>query len=241
MTEIVLYLCSMKYFHAMKTIVAVLVVSILLTGCGNSDYDNIGTTEVTIETDRGKIVVRLYDDTPTYRDNFVRLVKQGAYDGALWHRIVRDGLIQAGTNNEAKYVGETLPAEIVYPRHFHKAGAIAAAKESDDVNPDRRSSNTQFYIVTGKVFTPGSLAELHQTMADTDTAHKIPPFTDIQKKVYVKRGGTPHLDGAYTVFGEVVEGLGVAQSLGHEKTVDEKPVRRLVIKKISVTAEPEKE
>ncbi|MBP3688513.1 MAG: peptidylprolyl isomerase [Bacteroidaceae bacterium] len=231
----------MKYFNSIKTILALLAGLTVTIGCRNSDYDKLGKTEVTIETDRGKIVVRLYDDTPTYRDNFVKLVRMGAYDGAVWHRIVRDGLIQAGTNDEARYIGKTLPAEIVYPRHFHKAGAIAAAREDDDVNPGRRSSNTQFYIVTGKVFTPGSLAELHQRMADADPKHKILPFSELQKRVYTKRGGAPHLDGSYTVFGEVVEGLGAAQSIGHENTVDEKPVRRLVIKKIYVSAEPEQE
>ena len=225
----------MKTSYIIHRTLYLLACLLLMCGCGNRDYDKIGKTEVTIETDRGRIVIRLYDDTPTYRDNFVKLVEQGAYDGAVWHRIVRDGFIQAGTNNEGKYVGNTLPAEIVYPTHFHKAGAVAAAKEDDDVNPDRRSSNTQFYIVTGKVFTPGSLAELRQTMADADTLHGFAPFTELQKRVYTKRGGAPHLDGAYTVFGEVVEGLGVAQSIGHEKTVDEKPVHRIAIKRVSVT------
>ena len=225
----------MKKSYIIHRTLYLLACLLLMCSCGNGDYDRIGKTEVTIETDRGRIVIRLYDDTPTYRDNFVKLVEQGAYDGAVWHRIVRDEFIQAGTNNEGKYVGNTLPAEIVYPTHFHKAGAVAAAKEDDDVNPDRRSSNTQFYIVTGKVFTPGSLAELRQTMADADTLHGFAPFTELQKKVYTKRGGAPHLDGAYTVFGEVVEGLGVAQSIGHEKTVDEKPVHRIAIKRVSVT------
>ncbi len=225
----------MKTSYIIHRTLCILACLILMCSCGNGDYDRIGKTEVTIETDRGRIVIRLYDDTPTYRDNFVKLVEQGAYDGAVWHRIVRDGFIQAGTNDEGKYVGNTLPAEIVYPTHFHKAGAVAAAKEDDDVNPDRRSSNTQFYIVTGKVFTPGSLAELRQIMADADTVHGFAPFTEQQKRVYTKRGGAPHLDGAYTVFGEVVEGLGVVQSIGHEKTVDEKPVHRIVIKRVSVT------
>lgn len=211
-----------------------LLLSLLLLSCGGSDRDRIGSTEVVIETERGNIVLRLYDDTPLYRDNFIRLIREGAYDGTLWHRVVHDGLIQAGSIDDQRW-DHTLPAQILYPRHFHKAGALAAAREGDDVNPERRSSGTQFYIVTGKVFTPGSLAELHQLMQDADTLHHLAPLTDYQKKVYTTRGGAPHLDGSYTVFGEVVEGLETAQRLARTPTDDrEHPLRPLLIRRITV-------
>lgn len=214
--------------------ILLLLLALTLWACTDKERDRIGSTEVTIETEKGRIVLRLYDDTPTYRDNFIKLIKEGAYDGTVWHRIVKDGLIQAGSIDEDRWK-YTLPAEIHYPRHFHKAGALAAAREGDDVNPEKRSSGTQFYIVTGKVFSSGSLAELHQMMQDADTLRKIPAFTDLQKKVYTTKGGTPHLDGEYTVFGEVVEGLETAKMIGRNRT-DEKehPLKKLVIKRITV-------
>lgn len=223
----------------LKSILAVLMAAVLvLCGCSDSKrLDKIGKTEVTIKTNRGKIVIRLYDDTPEYRDNFLTLVKKGAYDGTVWHRIVPGKLIQAGTVNESKYAGPTLPAEIIYPKHFHKAGALAAAREDDIVNPDKRSSNTQFYIVTGTVFTPASLAQLHEQLVAADTTANPIVFSDYQKKVYTTVGGTPHLDNEYTVFGEVVDGLGVVQNIGNEKVNGEKPIHRLVIESITVTGE----
>ena len=227
----------MKTCNFLKIVIVAIAGAISLSCCDNKDYDKIGKTEVTIETDHGNIVLRLYDDTPEYRDNFVRLIRKKAYDGAVWHRIVPEGLIQAGTVNDHKYAGKTLPSEIVYPKHFHKAGALAAAREDDDKNPGRRSSNTQFYIVTGKVYTPGELIEEHMNMQECDTSHVIPSFTDYQKKIYTTKGGAPFLDSRYTVFGEVVDGMGVVQYFGKQKSVDEKPVKRLVLKSIRVTKE----
>lgn len=214
-----------------------LLLSLLLLSCGGSDRDRIGSTEVVIETERGNIVLRLYDDTPLYRDNFIRLIREGAYDGTLWHRVVHDGLIQAGSIDDQRW-DHTLPAQILYPRHFHKAGALAAAREGDDVNPERRSSGTQFYIVTGKVFTPGSLAELHQLMQDADTLHHLAPLTDYQKKVYTTRGGAPHLDGSYTVFGRVIAGMDVVDRIQVVETdKNDRPLTDIRIKKATVLSE----
>lgn len=215
------------------------------SGCGNNKNNKIGNTEVIIETSMGKITLRLYDDTPQHRDNFIKLTKEGAYDGIIWHRIVNDGIIQSGdpglkAKGEALKVDTTkyqytIPAEIHYPRHFHKAGALAAAREPDSVNHDKRSSSTQFYIVSGKVFTPGSLAELHQLMNDADTLRDIPPFTEYQKKIYLTKGGSPHLDGEYTVFGEVVDGMRVVQAIDRIKTdAKEHPLKQVVIKKVTI-------
>lgn len=218
--------------------------ALVLSGCGDKN-DRIGKTEVVIETDRGKITLRLFDDTPVHRDNFIRLAKAGAYDGIIWHRVVKDMLIQSG-DPKLKARGEkltvdtsemhyTLPAEIVYPRHYHKAGALAAAREGNDVNPEKRSSGTQFYIVGGTVYTPGKLAEVHQLMQDADTLHRIPAFTEAQKKSYTTKGGAAHLDGEYTVFGQVVDGLEVVKYLTRTPTDDkEHPLKEIRIRRVTV-------
>lgn len=221
-----------------------IVMMLLLNGCSDKN-DRIGKTEVVIETDRGKITLRLFDDTPVHRDNFIRLAKAGAYDGIIWHRVVKDMLIQSG-DPKLKARGEkltvdtsqmnyTLPAEIHYPRHYHRAGALAAARESNDVNPEKRSSGTQFYIVGGTVYTPGKLAEVHQLMQDADTLHKIPALTEAQKKTYTTKGGAAHLDGEYTVFGQVVDGLEVVKYLTRTPTDDkEHPLKEIRIKRVIV-------
>ena len=217
---------------------------LLLNGCSDGN-DRIGKTEVVIETDRGKIILRLFDDTPVHRDNFIRLAKAGAYDGIIWHRVVKDMLIQSGDprlkaggealtvdTSQMKY---TLPAEIRYPKYYHRAGALAAARESNDVNPEKRSSGTQFYIVGGTIYTPRKLAEVHQLMQDADTLHRIPAFTEAQKKTYTTKGGAAHLDGEYTVFGQVVDGLEVVKYLTRTPT-DEKehPLKEIRIKRVIV-------
>lgn len=126
---------------------------------------------VRLETSAGPIRIRLYDDTPRHRDNFVKLVKEGFYDGVTFHRIIRDFMIQTGDPNSKKSNGAelgsgdpgyTVPAEIVYPKHYHKYGAVAAARTGDAVNPQRASSGSQFYIVTGQ---KQSAADLEQMAA----------------------------------------------------------------------------
>ena len=168
-----------------------------LTACHDSRRDAIGQTEVLIETTEGDIVVRLYDDTPIHRDNFIHNVREGVYDCILFNRIVPDMVIQAGDTtlklgNETKKAEGTkreagsgeqkagsasapalLTAEIVYPRHFHKQGALAAAREPDSINPGRQSSALQWYIVTGKKYTSGELAELQATLYDAKVAARF--------------------------------------------------------------------
>ncbi len=219
--------------------------ALLISACSDSKRDAIGRTEVVIETSRGNITLRLYDDTPLHRDNFIRLVRQGVYDGLLWNRIVPEGTIQTGdltlkargqklTADTSQY-HYTIEPEIIYPRHFHKAGALAMAREADDVNPGRRSSPTQFYIVSGKVYDRGSLAELNQFMRDSDTTRLRPALTEQQKQAYTTRGGCPHLDGDYTVFGEVVDGLPVVQYINRLRTDEhERPIKEVVIKRIRI-------
>lgn len=134
------------------------------------------TAKVSIETSMGKIVVALYNETPLHRDNFIKLVKDGYYDGLLFHRVIKDFMVQAGdpdSKNAAPGArlgngdpGYTIPAEIVFPKYYHKRGALAAARTSDQVNPFRRSSGSQFYIVTGKVVTSQSLGMTEMGLAN---------------------------------------------------------------------------
>ena len=131
-------------------------------------------TEVLIETSLGDIKVKLYNETPQHRDNFIKLAKEGVYDNIIFHRVIRNFMIQTG-DPALKPMGEplsvdtnqyryTVPAEIVYPRYFHRRGALAAARMGDDVNPERASSGTQFYIVTGSEFSHSSLMELYSAI-----------------------------------------------------------------------------
>ncbi len=170
--------------------------------------------KVLIKTTKGDIVVRLYDTTTFHRDNFVKLVKQGFYDGLLFHRVIPDFMIQGGDPDSkgapaGKVLGNggpgyTIPAEIT-PIYFHKRGALAAARTGDQLNPTRRSSGSQFYIVTGRVYTDAELNQLEKRMNTK--------FTPEQRKAYTTIGGTPFLDGQYTVFGEVVKGMDVAMKI----------------------------
>jgi len=189
--------------------------------------------QVLIETSMGDIRVELYNETPLHRDNFLKLVKEGFYDGILWHRVIRNFMIQTGdsTTRHAKpgdFVGlhspdYTLPAEIVYPKFFHKRGALAAAREDDDVNPERASSSSQFYIVYGKTFSTLALDDFQKRISEnTEGRYEM---TDSIRTYYRKIGGTPHLDGQYTIFGEVIEGLDVVRQIQQSFTDDyDRPV-----------------
>jgi len=219
--------------------------------------------KVKIQTMLGDIIVRLYDKTPIHRDNFIKLVKEGYYDGTLFHRVIKDFMIQGGDPDSkgapaGKMLGVggpdyTLEAEIK-DGLFHKRGALAAARQGDEVNPERRSSGSQFYIVWGQVYNEGQLRqfskqlkmqkvqsvfnqlvsehrdEIMQMRRDRNRAGlqelqdklvaeaekqsaDFAGLTEEQMKIYSTIGGTPHLDGQYTVFGEVVEGLDVVDMI----------------------------
>ena len=228
-------------------------------------------TVLKIETSMGDIKVKLYNETPKHRDNFIKLAKDGTYNGTLFHRVIKDFMVQAGdpeSKNAPKGkmlgsgdVGYTVPAEFVYPKYFHKKGALSAARQGDEVNPKKESSGCQFYIVTGKVFNDSTLLSMEQqknqnkvteafnalaqkhmkeiykmrkandqdglyALQDTlfiqaeAEAAKQPDFhfTPEQIKAYTTVGGTPHLDGEYTVFGEVVEGMDIVDKIQQVKT-----------------------
>ena len=222
-------------------------------------------SKVKITTSFGDIVLRLYDQTPLHRDNFLKLLREGFYDGTLFHRVIKDFMIQGG-DPESKGapkskalgsgdVGYTIPAEF-NPSLFHKRGALCAARQGDQVNPERRSSGCQFYIVWGKKYKESELAQLEKQLKmqaiqtefnalamqhreeiiryrrerDQASLYALQEeleaqahsrvresgagcLTEEQKKVYAELGGTPFLDGQYTVFGEIESGLDVLSQI----------------------------
>lgn len=227
-------------------------------------------SNIKISTTLGDIVVRLYDETPLHRDNFLKLATTGYYDNVLFHRVIKDFMIQGGDPNSKEAVpgaqygtggpDYTIEAEIK-PELIHKRGALAAARQGDEVNPERRSSGSQFYIVWGQVYNQGQIGPLAKQMdmqaqqaifnqlvaehrseimqlrrdrnqeglmelqndlqAQTYAKFQSMPnkgLTDAQKEAYTTVGGTPHLDGQYTVFGEVIEGLDVVEKIQSTKT-----------------------
>lgn len=198
---------------------------------------------VLLQTTKGNIVVELYNETPGHRDNFVKLVRQGYYDGNLWHRVIADFMIQTGdsTTRHAPAGAQTghfspdyrIPAEIVFPKFFHKRGALAAAREGDSSNPERASSASQFYIVYGNTYSTLSLDKI-QARIDGATNGQV-KLTEEIRDYYRKYGGTPHLDGQYTVFGEVVDGLDVVREIDHVDTDDyDRPIDDVRIIKATV-------
>lgn len=167
---------------------------------------------VKISTSKGECIVRLYNETPLHRDNFLKLAKEGYYNGTIFHRVIKDFMIQGGDpdsknadstqtlgNGGPKY---TVPAEF-RDSIFHKKGVLAAARDN---NPEKASSGSQFYLVQGKVFTDEQLNNLEKNRLQ----HKIPNY---QREVYKTIGGTPHLDRNYTAYGEVVKGLEMIDSI----------------------------
>ena len=276
----------------MKRNIIVLLTILLcgLTACKSGqkkDGNMEKETKLKIETSAGDIIVKLYNETPKHRDNFIKLAENGTYEGTLFHRVIKDFMIQAGdpdSKNAPKGkmlgsgdVGYTIPAEFVYPKYFHKKGVLSAARQGDNVNPEKESSGCQFYIVTGKVYKDSTLLSMEQQMnqarlnnafnalvqkhtkeiykmrrendqeglmnlQDTLIAQaeaqvdKEPEFhfTPEQVKAYTTVGGTPHLDGEYTVFGEVLEGMDIVDKIQQVKTDrSDRPQEDVVIKKVT--------
>ena len=177
--------------------------------------------DVLMQTTMGDIVIRLSDSTPLHRDNFLKLVKVGYYDSVLFHRVMKDFMIQGGDPNSIRATagqplgnggpGYSVPAEF-RKTLFHKKGALAAARMGDNANPTKASSGSQFYIVQGKVFTDGGLDSVETFRLN---GRKIPAE---QRAIYKTVGGTPHLDQGYTVYGEVVKGLDVVDKIAVVQT-----------------------
>ena len=220
----------------MKKLFAIcLLVAGLLTSVHSQAQDV--ETLVQIDTDMGKIKVKLFNDTPQHRDNFIKNVKEKRYDGLLFHRVIKQFMIQGGDINSKdapieQHLGDgdpgyTIPAEIVYPKYFHKRGMLCAARTSDDENPERASSGTQFYIVTGKFYTEMELDKMEKS--DNKT------FTPEERQAYMLEGGAPHLDNKYTVFGEVVKGMKVVDKIQFVETnEDDRPLKNIKIKTMTI-------
>ena len=256
-----------------------IIATMLFVACGNAQ--NIGDKRpvVLIKTQFGDMKVVLYNETPKHRDNFLKLAKAGYYDGVLFHRVIKDFMIQGGdpeTRNAqpGQQLGNGGPGyEIdneINPKFLHKKGALAAAREGDQVNPLKKSSGSQFYIVQGVVFPANDLpaleakgteklaqSHMRQLVRENEDSLKFyqksgnqvamallgerlqneaiakakqTPFklTEEQKQVYTTVGGTPHLDGNYTVFGEVIEGLTVLDSIAAQPTgPNDRPLKDL--------------
>lgn len=254
--------------------------AICMAACGNSasgtsasatDNDSTmiematdtASVKVEVKTTLGDFTVLLYGDTPGHRDNFLKHVNENFYDCLLFHRVIEGFMVQAGDPDSKNAVpgqmlgsgdpGYTLPAEIVYPKHFHKRGALAAARTGDQVNPERRSSGSQFYVVTGEKLTEQQMKDMQISMAfneiaqqhmdqvralmqaqDREGLQKLQdqveaeakkmvdegksPVTAEMIEAYTTVGGTPHLDGQYTVFGEVISGMDTIDKIEKVRT-----------------------
>ena len=203
---------------------------------------------VRIETSEGVIRVALFDDTPVHRDNFLQLASSGFYDGLLFHRVIQDFMIQAGDPKSRGAEpgvllgdgdnGYTLIPEFKVPDLYHWRGALAAAREGDDVNPEMRSSGCQFYIVYGKKQSPADIRK---------ASERLEKLTSEMIYEYEHKGGVPHLDGTYTVFGEVIEGMDVVRHIQlvatdqNNRPLEDVVIQKMVVEKISKAAVAAKE
>jgi peptidyl-prolyl cis-trans isomerase B (cyclophilin B) len=203
------------------------------------------TTEVLLETTEGNIRIALYDETPQHRDNFLKLTKMHVYDSLLFHRVIKDFMIQTGdTHSKNALPGQRLGTgdfdytqepEFRLPQIYHRRGCVAMAREPDNVNPDMRSSACQFYIVWGKRHSSEQIEQVQERL-DTLTNGRV-KLTPEMIKAYRFTGGTPHLDGQYTVFGEVTEGMDVVERIQKAETgeyhrpVDDFRILRAIVTK----------
>mgnify|MGYP002853148292 CR=1 FL=1 len=255
----------------MKNALQIIIVCCMATIVGACTCTNaIKANYVTITTPYGQMKVLLYDDTPIHKQNFLQLANEGKLDSLLFHRVIHGFMIQGGDPNSLHAekgamlgegeIGSPMEAEI-RPNHIHKRGALAAARKPDKVNPEKKSSGSQFYIVQGKVLTAAELNEIENkrnTRLKNDIFYKIQPYyedslkyyqaegrseelmnlqlqimtkvqemaedqglfsiSDDDRYIYMTEGGVPHLDGDYTVFGEVVEGLDVIDRIASVQT-----------------------
>lgn len=273
-----------QYQKRMKKIYIILLILLTTTMCKQKEE---GTT-VLIQTNLGDIKVMLYDDTPLHRDNFVKLANEGFFDNKIFHRVVKDFMLQAGEEKNMPAdsaaqandrFNDTIPAEFHLPKYYHKRGALAAARWGDMENPTKASSGHQFYIVTGQnvfdidfkeiekqrferlkqsiynkmqsvskdtiknFYKEGNKSGLTEfrnnmiTQSEKEAERRKTEilFTDEQKKIYKEIGGAPFLDGEYTVFGEVVDGMDIVSKIeAADVNEKDKPKKDIIIIKARV-------
>ena len=201
-----------------KTLIVFGMILAIFPGCQTKAQEQLPERLIKIETSMGDMVVKLYNETPLHRDNMIKLIQESFYDKQLFHRVIKDFMVQGGdpqSTDAAKGErlgnggpGYTVPAEF-NPELIHKKGALAAAREGDAVNPQKESSGSQFYLVVGRVLTQDQINSFAQSGA---------PFTEESVEAYTTMGGTPHLDGSYTVFGEIVVGLEILDRIAATQT-----------------------
>jgi len=219
--------------------------SLLLLFCANLSAQE--RAEVVLETTEGNIRIALFNETPQHRDNFMKLARMEFYDSLLFHRVIKDFMIQGGDlhSRNAKpgqLLGEgeldyTIEPEFRLPQIYHRKGVIASARESDKVNPERRSGAAQFYIVWGKVLDDKRLAKVQERL-DSATNGQV-KLTPEMIETYKTIGGTPHLDGQYTVFGEVTEGLDVVDRIQQMETdKNDRPIKDVRILRVKIISDP---
>lgn len=257
----------------MQTNFLTILLIFMLVACSGNQSTAIGKNEkeqkVLIETNYGNMVVLLFNETPKHRDNFIKLVNDGFYNDLLFHRVINEFMIQGGDPNSKNAKanqplggggpGYTIDAEIV-DGLYHQKGALAAARQGNNVNPERKSSGSQFYIVQGKTWNDSMIVQFEERQkyqhvrskamelynnrldeikklqaagkidsisaieieimekAENEVDEKLYTFNQKRRQIYSTVGGTPHLDGEYTVFGQVVEGLDVIDSIAQVKT-----------------------
>ncbi len=198
----------------------------------------INNSFVTIETSMGSITVEVYADVTKHAENFLKLAKEGFYDSLLFHRVIPGFMIQGGDPDSKRAldgqmlgngdIGYKIPAEFMLPKYYHKKGALAAARDN---NPQMASSGCQFYLVVGRVFSDSEL-----DMMESRTGTK---YTPEARQAYRSVGGTPHLDGSYTVFGQVVKGLEVVDAIGNApRNASDRPVENIRILRVTVKKKP---
>ena len=203
--------------------------------------------EVELQTTEGNIRIALFNETPQHRDNFMTLVRMEFYDSLLFHRVIKDFMIQGGDLHSkhaepGKLLGEgeldyTIEPEFRLPQIYHRRGVIASARESDRVNPERRSGAAQFYIVWGKIYDDKRLAKVQERL-DSATNGQV-KLTQEMMDTYKTVGGTPHLDGQYTVFGEVTQGLDIVERIMKVETdKNDRPLNDVRILKVRIISDP---
>ncbi len=248
---------------------------------------NDGDVRVLLHTSLGDITILLYGDTPRHTANFVKRVNAGDYDGVLFHRVINDFMIQTGDPSSknapkgkmlgAGDSGEQIDAEFLFPKHYHHRGAIAAARQGDSVNPEKKSSGSQFYIVTGRKFSAAQMEQMEhkaqmqrkqnvfdrlckenrdtimtlrrnrdqaglQTLqeklvkeTEQQTASDTVIYTPEMREVYANQGGTPHLDGDYTVYGRVIDGMDIVEKIEKTDTdANDRPIEDIKINSAKV-------